>query len=293
VVASFWFFGLIYYWFTAGCGVTFNSPIGAFLFAVETHANNGNPSFNGCLVMSVFLPMQCLWSLFCDAFLIGTLYARLSRGQTRATSIIFSDKACISTVDGIPYFMFQACDSRKHSLLEANVRCYCFLQEMAPDGTACFLQHRAMRLSHPDDEINGNLLLNTPTLVVHRIDKWSPLIAAAGIGDHGPGNEAFRFPQLIRRPYEEDVPGTPVSTAQLRTAFKTKWFEVIVLLEGTEPSTSSTVQARHSYTQDDVVYERGFMPSLRIASDGVVEVDLDRLNRLTGHFEPCTVPSHA
>eukprot|EP00451_Oxyrrhis_marina_P007689 CAMPEP_0204281772 /NCGR_PEP_ID=MMETSP0468-20130131/41780_1 /ASSEMBLY_ACC=CAM_ASM_000383 /TAXON_ID=2969 /ORGANISM="Oxyrrhis marina" /LENGTH=150 /DNA_ID=CAMNT_0051259175 /DNA_START=146 /DNA_END=598 /DNA_ORIENTATION=- len=150
-----------------------------------------------------------------------------------------------------------------------------------------------MRLNHPDDELNGSLLLSTPSLVVHRIDKWSPLVAAAGIGISNDDKPPFIFPQILRRPIEEELQGSPVSVAQLREAFKSKWFEVVIMVEGVEPSTSSQVQARHSYTQDEIAWEKGFMPCTRIGSDGVVEVDLDRLNRLTAHFEPCTVPSYA
>jgi hypothetical protein len=39
--------------------------------------------------------------------MIGVIFTRLSRGQTRATSIVFSDKAIIRRIRGSMYFMFQ------------------------------------------------------------------------------------------------------------------------------------------------------------------------------------------
>merc|ERR1719253_1297297 len=33
-----------------------------------------------------------------------------------------------------------------------------------------------MRLLHPDDELGASLLLAVPTVVVHRVDAWSPLL---------------------------------------------------------------------------------------------------------------------
>ena len=73
----------------------------------------------------------------------GLMFTRLSRGQTRAQSILFTDKAVIRCascsaiasvsisivvshrrIRGHLYFMMQIVEGRKHQLLEAHVRLY-------------------------------------------------------------------------------------------------------------------------------------------------------------------------
>eukprot|EP01052_Picozoa_sp_SAG31_P028991 SAG31_NODE_2844_length_5009_cov_2.067006_7_plen_125_part_00 len=72
----------------------------------------------------------------------------------------------------------QVCDMRRHTLIEAHVRCYCVRRE--PDFTGVpyldgFYYPHLMRLQQPDDELSGMLLLNVPNIIVHAIDSWSPL----------------------------------------------------------------------------------------------------------------------
>jgi hypothetical protein len=46
------------------------------------------------------------------------------RGQPRAKTILFSDRAVLRWVGGQPYFMFRVVETRKQGLTEAHVRCY-------------------------------------------------------------------------------------------------------------------------------------------------------------------------
>ena len=39
-----------------------------------------------------------------------------------------------------------------------------------------FYQQYAMRLNHPDDTGSGHIFLDMPTMVCHRVDRWSPLV---------------------------------------------------------------------------------------------------------------------
>ena len=54
--------------------------------------------------------------------------------------------------------------------------------------------------------------------------------------------------------------------------------EVLLLLEGVDATTSSTVQARHSYTADDICWDATFVPCARRQPSGGVRIDFDKLH---------------
>ncbi|CAE7696277.1 unnamed protein product [Symbiodinium necroappetens] len=71
---------------------------------------------------------------------LGTLGSRLLNvfGQVGslapwAASLVFSEKAVIREIGGKFYFMFQVCESKKHQLVEAKVRCYALCTGLAGD----------------------------------------------------------------------------------------------------------------------------------------------------------------
>merc|ERR1719316_664283 len=108
--------------------------------------------------MAVILTVQSLVNYLMSACLIGVIFQRLSRPQSRACTIIFSEKALIRRIDGADYFMFRLCDLRvQHALIEPHVRCYC-VQKHPVRG----FEMTPMRLTHPDDELGGMLLMSIP-----------------------------------------------------------------------------------------------------------------------------------
>ena len=156
-------------------------PFDAFLFSLETMATIGYGTqdifFNDCLITALVLTLQICSKLVIDGAVIGIIYARLSRPSKRASTIVFSNIAIIRRIRGRLYFMFQLCELRKHHLVEAHVRCYTIRHERDSSGKTCApFQTCAMRLSHPNDETGGTLLMCLPQLIVHEIDCHSPLM---------------------------------------------------------------------------------------------------------------------
>jgi hypothetical protein len=212
-------FAVPYYLVSADCGLEMNSFLDAMYFSLETMMTIGygvvrnDPYFEGCATNFAVIFVQSLVSIFFDAVCLGVVYARISRVNQRATTIVFSDKAVVKFVGGLPYFCFQVCEMRKHQLIEAHVRCYAFLRKRVagPSGggnaaTSGEQKHqqrpqrrqfmtKTMRLQHPDDELGGMLLLAVPQIVSHRIDHWSPLCPP----EMSYGGSEHRFPGLIRR----------------------------------------------------------------------------------------------
>ena len=54
--------------------------------------------------------------------------------------------------------------------------------------------------------------------------------------------------------------------------------EIIVLLEGTDPTTSNTVQARHSYKGEEIIFDHAFAPCVGRDSEGACQVDFDKFH---------------
>ncbi|KAK7241378.1 inward rectifier potassium channel [Aureococcus anophagefferens] len=135
-------------------------------------------TFNGC-TQAIFLIMaQTLVGTLMNAALVGLIYTKLF------------DRSSSSTND---------------QLIEAHVRCYCIRHVTGGDDVPVFFQQCAMRLSHPNDENGGMLMMALPTLVTHRIDPWSPLCPPKKQkreGRHG-------VPALPRRPQPHDGHGLP------------------------------------------------------------------------------------
>ncbi|CAM9247273.1 unnamed protein product, partial [Phaeothamnion confervicola] len=190
-----------------GCALGITNLREAYYFSLETMTTVGYGTqdvfFGGCWSMLFVITAQACVGLLIDAALIGIIFARLSRPQTRAATVVFSKTAVIRRVRGEFYFLFQAVgDLRKHQLLDAHVRCYVIRHDRllpaasAPPGVdpevflrgqesggprTVFFQTHNMRLQHPDDELGSAMLLVLPQasfdpLVVHRIDAWSPMM---------------------------------------------------------------------------------------------------------------------
>src|SRR5687767_10651685 len=118
--------------------------------------------------------MQSLVAVLLDAIAIGIIFQRFSRAQARANTIVLSTNACVRRIRGELYFMFQACEMRKHQLVEAHVRMYAIRHDVE-FGQHYYFQSHPMRIQHPDDDLGGMMLLALPSVVVHRMDAWSPL----------------------------------------------------------------------------------------------------------------------
>ncbi|KAF4666693.1 G protein-activated inward rectifier potassium channel 2 [Perkinsus olseni] len=317
------------------CGAQFGgSYLRAFYLSMETQATVGfgapDQYFSDCTSGVVVLSMQCCVTVLINASIIGLLYTRLSRGGKRAETILFSDKAVIRTgSDGRPYFMFQIVEMRKHQLIEAHVRCYFFSHR----GRYRFVGEY-MRLNRPNDELGASVLLAMPTLVIHSIDRYSPLMPPSQRHDTFPfpplrecdglqgSRDDYSCPtcgetfhtkvdlraHIVYNQVNDEINGVPPEHShrlppEAETAIegsvsarsvgdrsqaeriydylsRSGYWEVVVLVEGIEGNTSSTLQARHSYTIDDLVVNAAFAPCVTTGDDGACHIDYSKINEL-------------
>lgn len=356
----FCFFALIFLIVEEPCGLKLEySFLRAYMLSVETMTTIGygvsDPYMQGCWQGPILLTAQSLTQMLISAVVIGVVYQGICRPQSRASTVVFSEKAVINCEDGAHYLQFRVADLRvQHSLIEPHVRCYCL--HSSKDGA--HIESVPMELERPAD--GAALLPLLPNLISHRIDARSPLAphvgfesrsarssinsvssgtgrpsirstASTGVSEHGPQKQRFEVhglscptcgqdfesaerlrlhcrylsqidalsgvPDAYRhRAFTEEEleqleqlsPAADPSRDNIEAFLAQGYFEVVVLVEGTEPTTGASVQKRHSYVvsgaagSSDVVWDASLEECCRIRADGStgVVVDLGRFNSL-------------
>mmetsp|Transcript_82687 Transcript_82687/g.267705 ORF Transcript_82687/g.267705 Transcript_82687/m.267705 type:complete len:561 (+) Transcript_82687:201-1883(+) len=56
------------------------------------------------------------------------------------------------------------------------------------------------------------------------------------------------------------------------------WFEILIILEGVDTMTASTVQARHSYIREDIVWDHTFAPMFSVDPYGGAVIDFTKVD---------------
>mmetsp|Transcript_86468 Transcript_86468/g.253051 ORF Transcript_86468/g.253051 Transcript_86468/m.253051 type:complete len:482 (+) Transcript_86468:125-1570(+) len=355
LLVSFWvlycltfaFFAIIYWMSSKRCGIGCDTYFQALLLSVETMLTIGygvpDPYFRLCPWLVVVLVAESLIAVLYDVLFVGVVYQRISRGTNRASTVLFSDKAVIRTIGDSTFLIFRVCEMRRTQLLDSHLRSYLFTWQRQDSATEQPGQHQAqdhscfrqspMRLEQPDDSLGGQVLLILPTMVVHRIDDFSPMIGSGpqrlcgtlgamsqqaefsplqrssdaevgcrdGVwcsvcGQSYPGNEQLR--RHIEFAAEEELrdgveyaPHASLSgdgaaapaediRSRLLKRMETLHMEVICILEGVDAKTSSSVQVRHSYTVEDMVWDSDFAPCVHAAGNSHVTIDFARFHDL-------------
>ncbi|TDH67853.1 hypothetical protein CCR75_002836 [Bremia lactucae] len=297
------------------CHVGLSSIIDAYIFSLETimTIGYGAPTndifYGGCTSMATLLTLESFAGIILDSVCIGIFYARFARANQRANTIIFSNSAVIRKIRGQYYFMFQTCERRKHQLVEAHVRLYAVRHEAEDDAAGpseVMFQCHQMRVQQPDDDCGAMLLMVLPQVVVHRIDQWSPLFPPECLQrDCEDSKTCTNYPDPSQRQVDIDNGNRDGGLAdnfnfckaptkmQIINHLRKSGLEVIVILEGIDSSTSNTMQARNSYTDEDIVWDATFERCVMKTSKGLC-IDFDRFHLLKPaplDAKRCVMPS--
>eukprot|EP00939_MAST-03C_sp_MAST-3C-sp1_P000841 g841.t1 len=270
-------------------GYAFQSFVYALYFSLETVLTIGYSThdefFNGCLGPLFLIFFQGMTSILIDVCLFGVVFAKFSRGQTRAASVLASKTCVMRKIRDSWYLFFQVCELRTEQLIEAHCRAYVLRDECDNEGTKYCFQVFPMRLQCPDDELGGVLLMNVPMFVVHRVDSWSPLVPPNRKARYD-RSESYAFPDIPLR--DGDVEGgtregktrKKYPTRKVLEAFLTDTkAKIVLVIEGTDPVTSCSVQKRVVYDLDDVEWNRKFRPCVSRDGSGGAVVDMRLFHR--------------
>jgi Inward rectifier potassium channel C-terminal domain len=240
--------------------------------------------FGGCWAPLVMVLLQVCTAVTFDAIAVGLLYQRFSRGHKRRKTIVISNECIVLRVKGTLYWMCRIADMRRHAtLLNTSVRAYCVYHDrrrimdnnnnesttIATIETTHFVT-RPVRLQH--QAVHDNILLCLPQVVCHAMDDTSPLrpTAATAMGDDSCGWLDARGE--VRAIPPPDLFGADVEN--VRAYWLDRDLELIVIVEGMDELTGASVEARHSYTVDNVAWNRTFVP----CTDETATVDFGRFH---------------
>ncbi|XP_070703786.1 ATP-sensitive inward rectifier potassium channel 12 [Pempheris klunzingeri] len=199
--------------------------VGALLFSMETQTTIGygwRCVTEECPVAVITVVIQSIVGCIIDSFMIGTIMAKMARPKKRNQTLMFSKNAVIALRDGKLCLMWRVGNLRKSQLVEAHVRAQLIRSYVTAEGE--FIPMEQMDLNVGYDEGTDRLFLVSPLVIVHEIDKDSPLYT------------------LSQADLEKDD------------------FEVVVILEGMVEATAMTTQFRSSYRAREICWGHRFEP---------------------------------
>ncbi|KAJ8730025.1 hypothetical protein PYW07_017063 [Mythimna separata] len=196
-----------------------------FLFSIETQHTIGYGSrttTEECPEAIFIMCLQSIVGVMIQAFMVGIVFAKMTRPKHRTQTLLFSKYAVVCQRDGELSLMFRVGDLRKSHIIGASVRAQLIRSRTTKEGEV--LSHYQTELELNADGCDSNLFFIWPITMVHKINADSPFygVSAADV--------------LQER------------------------FEIVVILEGTIESTGQTTQARSSYTTSEIMWGHRYVP---------------------------------
>ncbi|TSK13464.1 ATP-sensitive inward rectifier potassium channel 11 [Bagarius yarrelli] len=233
------------------CVTAIHSFTSAFLFSIEVQVTIG---FGGrmvteeCPLAIVVLIIQNILGLIINAVMLGCVFMKTAQANRRAETLIFSRNAVIAPRNGKPTFMVRVGDLRKSMIISATIQMQVIRRTVTAEGEVIPVCQLDIQVENPLRS-NG-IFLVSPLIISHTIDRGSPL-------------------------YE--------LSAQSLAA---EDLEIIVILEGVVETTGITMQARTSYTPEEILWGRRFV-SIMTEEDGRYSVDYSKF----GNTVPVRMPA--
>ena len=226
------------------CIAGVQSFAGAVLFSIETQQTIGYGTRvvkETCYFAIVIMMVQSSMGVLLQSFMVGVVFAKISRPKKRTETLIWSREAVICLRDGQITLQCRVGDMRKSHIVEAHVRMYLIKKRVTLEGEVLPLHTYDMNVGF--DKGVDRLFLIWPLVIEHIIDEHSPL-------------------------YE-------VSRADLAK----QRFELVVILEGIIESTGMTTQARTSYLPSEILWGYRFERLITFQrDDGLYRIDYSRFN---------------
>lgn len=213
----------------------------SFLFSIEVHTTvaYGRRSITlECPQAIIAMCLQCILSSICQAFLVGILFAKLTRPKSRAQTILFSKHAVVNSRDEQLCLVFRVGDMRKSRLLNIKVAAF------------------VLKTSDKDVFVDSNEQIHLNTVI------------------EGCESTFFLWPLSVIHVIDENSPLYKISAADLLCGS----LEILVVFEGVIETTGQPVQAKSSYTKHDILWGHRFISTIRYDFDrDLYDVDFSKL----------------
>ncbi|XP_028322887.1 LOW QUALITY PROTEIN: ATP-sensitive inward rectifier potassium channel 1-like [Gouania willdenowi] len=262
-VASFmgsWFvFSLLWYWIAKNngdlsgqnrtnghlrCIDNVNGLTTAFLYSLETQTTigyGGRALTGHCAGSVALIVVQSLVGVFINCFMCGVILAKISLPKKRAKTVTFSDTAAICLKKGSLCLLIRVANLRKTLLIGSQIYGKLLKTTTTPDGETVILDQ--VDIDFAVDAGKDNLFFVCPLTLYHVIDRSSPFYKLS----------ADTLPQ-------QD-------------------FELVVFLDGTAESTSSSCQVRTSYIPQEIQWGYNFLPIITRTKTGKYYVDFSNFSK--------------
>ncbi|XP_055314353.1 G protein-activated inward rectifier potassium channel 3-like isoform X2 [Sitodiplosis mosellana] len=206
------------------CVFNIYSFASCFLFSIETQHTIGygvRTTTEECPEAIFVMCFQSIYGVFVQAFMVGIVFAKMTRPKQRTQTLLFSKYAVVCQRDGYLTLMFRVGDIRKSHIIGANIRAQLIRTYATKEGE--LNPQYVTELEIGTDGCASDLFFIWPMVVVHRIDESSPFYN--------------------------------MSAADMLQ----EKFEIVVILEGTIESTGQTTQARSSYLNMEILWGHRFL----------------------------------
>lgn len=224
-----------------------NNFASCFLFSIETQHTIGYGSrltTEECPEAIFVMCIQSIFGVMMQAFMVGIVFAKMTRPKHRSQTLLFSKYAVICQRDGELCLMFRVGDMRKSHIIGASIRAQLIRSKTTKEGE-CLTQFQT-ELEVTADGCDADLFFIWPLTVVHKITSSSPLYG-------------YSASDMLQ-----------------------DRFEIVVILEGTIESTGQTTQARSSYIATEVLWGHRFDPLVSYNKERQgYEVDYSKFNETT------------
>jgi len=212
----------------------------ALWFSVHTAATIGyghqspNPD---CIPVNLAILAQVLTGALMQAALLGLVFARFASPSTCGATIKFSSVMVnYEGQDGYRHIAFRVANLRKHQVLRPKITML-LIRKVGDEFSD--LSHDYTYKELKVDNLTGHngLWLGIPSIISHIVDESSPLFGL----------------------HEDDM--------------REREMEFVILLDGIDEMTSTAMQARYSYSPDDIVWNSIFMGILTRGESGILTAD--------------------
>ncbi|XP_038211768.1 ATP-sensitive inward rectifier potassium channel 12 isoform X1 [Zerene cesonia] len=281
-----------------------NSFTGCFLFSVETQhtIGYGSRTTNEECPEAIFVMcLQSIVGVFIQAFMVGTVFAKLSRPKKRAQTLLYSRNAVICLREGQLCLMFRVGDMRKSHIVEAHIRAQIIRRKVGlifaklarakkrnttllfsrnaviclRDGEFCLLFRVGdIRKSHIlEAHVRAQIIRKKITREGELLPFYQQELKVGADGEED--RLMFIWPMTIVHKINEKSPLYNLSASDMLR----ERFEIVVMLEGVIESTGMTTQARSSFLPSEILWGHRFETMVSFRKDtGEYEVDYTRFN---------------
>ncbi|XP_048093570.1 ATP-sensitive inward rectifier potassium channel 1-like [Alosa alosa] len=226
------------------CIENVNGLTTAFLYSLETQTTigyGGRALTGHCIGTVILIIIQSLIGAIINCFMCGLILAKISLPKKRAKTVTFSETAVICLKKGSLCLLIRVANLRKTLLIGSHIYAKLLRTTITSEGETIILDQ--ISIDFTVDAGKDNLFFVCPLTLCHVIDKSSPFCEMSADTLH-----------------KEE-------------------FELVVFLDGTAESTSSSCQVRTSFIPCEIQWGHSFLPIVSRTKGGKYRVDFSNFSK--------------